>query len=249
MPPTLSARSNDRLDAWLVDLDGAHEALEAAELALPRLSIEDAVRGAGFVDSRHGARWRAARIALRIAIERIGGRASRGVPFVIEAQGRPTLPGCGVVFSLAHTMTADAAHALIAVGTAGPIGCDLEGERAIAMNADRLARLRQAGGALSPPGRTTSSEIEAWVRLEALGKADGRGVWPVLDAAGVHGARALTAQDTAAGVRGLATALGVMVADVVLPAPLRGAIAAPPRVLAGPVVVPGGLDDLLVGAT
>lgn len=247
MPPTMSARSDDRLDVWLVDLDGAREALEAIEIAAPRLSNEDAVRGAGFADPRHGTRWRAARIALRIAIERIGGPALRGVPFVVEAQGRPTLPGSGIVFSLAHAMSPEAAHALIAVGTAGPLGCDIERERAIAMNAERLARLRRAGEALSPPGRAISSEIEAWVRLEVLGKADGRGIWPVLDAAGVHGARTLTAQETAAGVRGLAAALGVAVADVLLPVPLRGAIAAPFRAV-GAAVVPGGLDDLLAGA-
>lgn len=249
MPPTLSARRDDRLDVWLVDLDGAHEALEAAEVALPRLSTEDAVRGSGFSDPRHGARWQAARIALRIAIERIGGPALRGMPFGIEAQGRPTLPGSGVVFSLAHTMSPEAAHALIAVATAGPLGCDIESGRTIAMSAVRLARLRQAGEALAPPGRSNAGELAAWVRLEALGKADGRGVWPVLDAAGVHGARPVTAQETAAGVGRLATVLGVTVADVELPAPLRGAIAAPPRLLGGSPVLPGALDDLLAGAT
>lgn len=249
MPAIVSARQDGGFHLWLVDLDHGREALERAERAVPRLSAEEIARGQGIADLRQGARWRAARIALRIALERVSDETVRRKPFVLEAQGRPVLPGNSVVFSLAHTMSPDAAHALIAVATSGPLGCDIEREREIAMSAERLARLRLAGEALAPRGRASCGDIGAWVRLEALGKADGRGVWPVLDAAGVHGVRDMTAGETAVGVRGLAGALGVAVADVVLPAPLRGAVAAPPRMLGGLAVAPRGLDDLLTDAT
>lgn len=245
MPPALSQDPRDRLGLWLVDLDAARDRIEAAEAAAPRLAPDDLARASGHADPRQRARWRTARIALRIGLERLASRSWRRQPFVIEAHGRPVLPGTGLAFSLAHTMVPDAAHALLAVATVGPLGVDIERERDIAMAGERRASLRRAGLALSRHEPPASSDVAAWVRLEALGKADGRGVWPVLEAAGVHGSRAVTPDQATARVRGIAHAIGVALADVVLPQPLLGAVAAPPSLLAGAAIVPGGLDDLL----
>lgn len=245
MPSILSRQWSGRFALWLVDLDLARPALDAAEDVRPRLAADDEARAARFADRQHGARWRAARIALRMALERMAGDAVRGTPLVIEPHGRPSLPGSGVVFSLAHTIGPAAAHALIAVATDGPIGCDIEREREVAMTSRRRARLRHAAETLAPLPQGDAGEIAAWVRLEALGKADGRGVWPVLDAAGVHGGSAPADEDAATTVRGFARALGVSIADVVLPVPLHGAVAAPSGMLGALPLVPRGIDDLL----
>ena len=68
------------MELWLVDLQAAAPALEALERQIPRLSADDRTR-AGRLHDRGERRQRlAAYIALRIAIERIGGAAGQENP-------------------------------------------------------------------------------------------------------------------------------------------------------------------------
>jgi 4'-phosphopantetheinyl transferase len=84
---------------------------------------------------------------------------------------------------LAHTHGV----ALIAVCREGAIGVDIEYERPVAMAPDRRAAIEAAAQALSrqalPDGPAENARfLQAWTRIEALGKYSGEGVGAVLEA-------------------------------------------------------------------
>lgn len=178
-----------------VDLTKARDALEAEEARTVRLSDADRARfeqktsalGAG--DAR---RWRAAHIALRIALERATGSALRGVAFEIETGGRPRIPHNAAIanapeFSLAH---ADS-DALIAISVNGPVGVDIEVPRHVTISDDRRSRIEHAAQLVAPnaslPGDPDARILQSWVRLEAVAKATGLGIGRVLTEAGIVG--------------------------------------------------------------
>ena len=111
------------------------------------------------------------------------------MPFEVGATGKPLLPAGLPFFSLSHCP----GFALVAVDASGAIGVDLEATRSIRMPVDRTRLLLTAASALAPGeqelGTSDRDLLQAWVRLEAFAKADGRGIGRLLTALGIVGAR------------------------------------------------------------
>jgi 4'-phosphopantetheinyl transferase len=194
--PQPPMRPQRALEILFVDLSAAHEALDAAEMAAPRLSADERSRTSDM--QRRGNEdaplWRAAHIALRIAIERHAGAGARGVAYNIEPGGRPRLPVSDNLATSPHFNLAHAgAYALIAVSHAGPVGVDLETTREITMKPDRRKRIETAAEQLAPghplPLEPDARFLQAWVRLEAAAKASGQGIGQILTDAGVVGGK------------------------------------------------------------
>jgi 4'-phosphopantetheinyl transferase len=167
------------VDVWFVDLLAAQATLVAQERSTPRLSADDAKR---LADPRRCTQ-RLAHIALRVCIEAVGGPSLRSRPYVRGPAGKPSFDAGGPHFSLAHTHGV----ALIAVCREGAIGVDIEYERPVAMAPDRRAAIEAAAQALSrqalPDGPAENARfLQAWTRIEALGKYSGEGVGAVLEA-------------------------------------------------------------------
>jgi 4'-phosphopantetheinyl transferase len=168
-------------ELWLVDLEASSAALAAAEAATPRLSDEDSLRWEKMTDAARHER-RLAHIALRVLLERSIGPAIRRVPFVRSSTGKPALPNAGGIgFSLAHASR----FALIAIGPE-PLGVDIEGPRPVRIPAARRlpierAAVALAGGRPLAGGDDDARLLSAWVRLEAVAKARGEGLAPVLE--------------------------------------------------------------------
>ena len=168
-------------ELWFVDLTACAPSLLQVERQQPRLPAGDQFGG-------HNERM-VAHIALRIILERHSGQVVRGLPFEVGTSGKPLLPESLPFFSLSHCR----GFALIAVDASGAIGVDLESTRSIRMPADRTRLLLAAASALAPSekelGGTDQDLLQAWVRLEAFAKADGRGIGHLLTALGIVGAR------------------------------------------------------------
>ena len=138
--------------------------------------------------------------------------------------GRPELPkvathsGGGAV-SLAHT----GRYALAGCARGGSIGVDLEAPRGVAIDARRrdiiitAARALTAAPLLSGEG---ACMLQSWVRLEALAKADGRGIGHLLAAIGAIGGGG-----NATGATTLAALGGIEVRDLDTGPALYGAVA------------------------
>lgn len=175
-----------RAELWLVDISREWAALEALEARQGLLSDAEIARADKFKDSGERYRhWRAAHIALRLALTRFLGEAARRVPYVIEAAGKPVLPAPAPSFSLSHS----AGLALIAVAERGSVGVDVEEARQRRVTPERRRMIEQAaiaigGGAPLPCESDPELRfVQAWCRLEAAGKSDGRGVGAILSAA------------------------------------------------------------------
>lgn len=195
------------LELWLVDLDATAGRLMAAEADCSRLSPQEAERAQAFTDDSVRQRWLSAHIALRLLLERWGGAGLRSQPFQVAPGGRPFLPGPAPHFSLAHA----GQFALIGLTRSAPLGVDIELISPRVMPLERRSRLVSfandvAGGAELPhmhsaaasgahaaagPGESANVEtaafIQAWCRVEAFAKADGRGLLAVLSQAGIMG--------------------------------------------------------------
>lgn len=200
------------MELWLVDLQACAAALEHVEAATPRLSeaCECQLATMAVADARRDRRL--THIALRIALERKLGPSVRGIAFARSASGEPSLPDHNASFSIAHTP----GLAVIAIAGAGPIGIDIEKSRIVRMPALRRApieaeAIRLAAGA--PLGGRDADErfLRAWVRIEAVAKARGTGVGPLLETVRPRSAGGQTpAPDLAAP----ADALAVLVHDL-----------------------------------
>ena len=168
-------------ELWRVDLDETEAALETLEAAVPRLSDDILERLDRMTDAALRRERRLAHIALRILLEARLGSGVRRVPFVRSASGKPSLAAADVDFSLAHTQ----GLALIAIGC-GPLGVDVERTRAVRIPVARRGpieaeAIRLAGGAplAGPDGDVRF--LSAWARIEAVAKAHGSGVGPILE--------------------------------------------------------------------
>jgi 4'-phosphopantetheinyl transferase len=177
-----------------VDLVRSQALLDAEERHAPRLSGADIERAGAITDETARRLWRTARIATRVVLERMTGESLRGIPFRIEAGGRPVLPQGQPHFSVSHSGGA----ALIAIARDMPVGVDLERkDRALRMSADRRLRIVGASERLGP-GPLLSGDgddgdvLVAWVRLEAVAKALGTGIGRLLTEEGVIGGRGPT---------------------------------------------------------
>lgn len=127
---------------------------------------------------------RAAHIALRVLIERAFGAAGRGVAYAVSPKGKLSLPGLSGGFSLSHIP----GWALIGLAPREPIGVDLERRRPITMSADRQGAIERAAEILAVqtlPVEPEARFLQAWVRLEAVSKAEGTGLGPLLTRLGI----------------------------------------------------------------
>ncbi len=184
----------DDVELWFVDLSACAGALDDAERATPRLAVAEIKKITASITPASAAERRAAYIALRILCERFWGPSWRGVPYTLTGSGKPALIGLGGAqaapggsFSLAHVDR----YALIGVTRAGAIGVDLEPDRQPTVSDERRQRIESAAialarGAMLPEARQRRF-LQAWVRLEALAKADGRGIGRLLTGLGIIG--------------------------------------------------------------
>jgi 4'-phosphopantetheinyl transferase len=180
------------LNIVFVDLEASAALLETAERDVPRLSASDIARVRSLAHDPDGQRrWRFSRIALRIVLERAAGPAHRNADFAVDKNGRPSLAGSAPYFNISHSGSA----ALIAVSKSAPVGVDLEHERELSMTEDRRRRVAAAAsGLMSEPATmvhlgTDVDVLRDWVRLEAVAKARGTGIGPLLTENGVIGGK------------------------------------------------------------
>ncbi len=174
---------------------------------------------------------------------------------------RPVLDGGGAVFSLSHASgfalialaseASDAGAAVVPGGmaasdTAPPatIGVDLEAAtRRLAMPRDRQDAIRRAGSALLPAagplGDDSVAVLRAWTRLEAVAKADGRGIGWLLSELSARTRRPVAIEAVQAAADRTLSRLAVRVHDLTpddgLPPALVAAIALPVGDRAPPV--------------
>lgn len=179
------------LDVVFIDLVTSRHLLEQEEAATPRLSPGDRLRVERLgSDPERQWRWRTARIATRIVLERAAGPLMRGIDFEIAKGGRPGLGEGHPHFNVSHTGDA----ALIAVCRSSPVGVDIERDRTLSMTPERRRRIIGAAAGLSgelPRGEDDCSNdldvLRSWVRLEAIAKARGSGIGVLLTEEGVVG--------------------------------------------------------------
>ena len=177
-------------EVWLVDCVRSADTLDAEEAKSQRLSDDEIGRGRRIPGDLDRRIWRASHIALRLLVERWAGPTLRRVPFDFTPGGRPELPRPAPAFSLSHS----GSLALIGLVRRGTIGVDLQEVAPRLVKEERRQRmedyaLRIARGAPLPEGRDLRF-IQAWTRIEALAKADGRGIGKTLTEAGLLGAPA-----------------------------------------------------------
>jgi 4'-phosphopantetheinyl transferase len=215
------------MELWLVDLQAAALALETLERETPRLSRDDRRRAQRLGEPRERRQRLAAYVALRIAIERMGGEALRRQPFTRSEAGKPHLGAAAPSFSLAHTPR----MALLGVAQLSQIGVDLEEHRSLRLSARRRQEILAIGAGLARrPLDDRAGEapvLQAWCRLEAYAKASGEGVGRLLSELGLRQSRGrqLAPCDIQAAARGLARLAGLSVADLRLPRGLYGSVA------------------------
>lgn len=216
----------------MADLNACGAALDIIEATCPRLSNGDHLKIERSVTRGAAGQRRAAYIALRLLIERAFGSEWRGVSFALAGTGKPYLEGLAGGFSLTHVDH----YALIGVSYSGPIGVDLEPVRARAVAADRRSRIEAAAQRLANdavlPVEPEARFLQAWVRLEALAKCDGRGIGRLLTGLGIIGGQSADQNAAAAYTAAITAALTVrdvaidprlgIVAAVAMPAALEG---------------------------
>ena len=216
------------LELWCVDTRASGPALRGLEQSVPLLSDWERCRAATFADAAQAQEWLAAHIALRVVLERALGHAARGVTFVRAAQGKPRLEGAPIAFSLSHVP----GLALIALARDGIVGVDVEWTRAVRVREPRRTRIEEAGAAINPsdplPAGGDARFLQAWVRLEAVAKAEGCGIGRLLKRLGISGDRADRDEDFRARIEGVKAETQIGSRDVVLGEGLFAAVAAGP---------------------
>jgi phosphopantetheinyl transferase len=179
-----------RAEIWLFDLAELSRALFESERIIPRLAADDEARVLKIATVPERMNRRAAAIAQRLVMERMFGARMRNVTLPRDRHGRPVVPselGVSGAFSLSHT----AGWALVGCTTEAVMGVDLETPRAIRMPLNRRTLIEAASAHLAAaplPEDGDGRFLQAWVRLEALAKADGRGIGHLLTAIGAIGA-------------------------------------------------------------
>lgn len=217
-----------KIELWLVDLEGSAPALQALERDTPRLAAQDRDRALAIADPCERRHRLAAYTALRLLLERMAGAHVRGRPLLRGPGGKPRL-GEEVDFSLSHTE----GLALIGIARSHAIGVDLERERQVRVSPNRRAAICAAGAGLAAaplPEGDSAAFLQAWSRLEAFAKAQGRGLARTFAELGLRGkAQPPTPLgDIEAAARRLARTGALEVSDVNLGSGLFGAIALSP---------------------
>ncbi len=178
--------ASDRcVDLWLGSLD---------ELAAPldELDRADPLKPCAVDDEGLNGPRRVARSLLRRLLARRFGRALASQPFTAGPFGKPLIAGLGGDFNLSHTTQADGrSFALIGLGPVAAIGVDLEPTRTVRLDARRrdliIAAALRVGEGAALPDLPALRVLQAWARLEAWGKADGRGIGRTLTQFGIWG--------------------------------------------------------------
>ena len=176
------------VEIWSVDLARVTASLLSLDAEHGLLAPEERDRASGLTLRVVTEERLAATIALRLLLERVAGPGLRGVPFTRNATGKPMLPDASCHFSLSHVD----GWAVVALSTA-PVGVDVERLRTVAIDPVRRGRIEAAAAAFAPASPRAVSScghrfLQAWTRLEALAKADGRGIGRLLTELGVLGA-------------------------------------------------------------
>ena len=173
--PTLAA---DQAHLWIVPLDA-----ETADAGRPHLSAEEKERAERYRFERDGARYAAARGALRRILARYLGCEAAAVALRYGPNGKPELAQEDAVFrfNLSHS----GERALIAVTRDREVGVDIEALRPMpdaALMAERFfsAAARSAFARL-PPQERDEGFLRLWTRQEAYLKARGDGLAGPLD--------------------------------------------------------------------
>lgn len=161
---------------WLVELATVPE--------LACLSEDERLRAQAALDPRVGARYRAARTALRLVLAAAVNQRPEDLLFGYNAARQPSLlwpPASGIDFSLAYRE----GLALIALSRAGPIGADLEtvdmSVPAFDIAASEFASEEARLLARLPEEDMALGFTQLWVRKEAVAKLQGTGLWDGLD--------------------------------------------------------------------
>jgi 4'-phosphopantetheinyl transferase len=224
-------------ELWLVNLAGSAEILRVFESA-GCLSGDDVVRLSRIESAIERDNRRRCYVALRCVLERWLGNAITRVALDRTPEGRPSVPGAPVDFSLSH-----AAHfALIAVSRQGPLGVDIELQHEVDMPMARRAEIVAAAAGFSgTPEGDPSSDVDflrAWTVVEAYGKARGQGLPQVLSELGLFGAKragAVPRPEITKTASALVHAARLQVSPLRFVDPLIGALAAPKGLLVPPV--------------
>jgi phosphopantetheinyl transferase len=232
-------RSQPAARLWMVDVARNGAALRELERAYPRLSPADEIRFDGYGHDPVRAAHRNAHIALRTALEHVGGHGFRRRPFEIGPHGQRRMPAdFEGAFSLAHTGDL----ALIGWTRTGYIGVDLEQRRSVRLKGHRRAVIERAAHGLS--GRASVLErlddadarfLQSWVRLESLAKADGRGLAALFTHLGVSSSVVPSQADCALAAQSYARARAVVVHDLDVGADRFAAAALPALTQAPPI--------------
>ncbi len=218
------------IELWLVDLEACADALDAMERATPRLSKDDRKRAEAIAEPRECRHRLAAYTALRVLLERMAGPQVRGISLTRAPGGKPGLDDGHAEFSLSHTQ----GLALIAVGSSGPLGIDLEPRRIVRMSPraalEICAIATGLGGRLAAAPGSNRAVLQAWTRLEAFAKARGLGVARTLTELGQRGRgrlQALSSAELEIAARRQARTCSLSVRDLRLGPSLHAALAAP----------------------
>ena len=172
-------------ELWFADL---------AQLAAPLAALEarDPLAPAAELETLDGPR-RIARMTLRRLLARTFGSNVARTPLRAGPHGKPFLDELPGDFNVSHTIgpAAPGGCALIGIGHATAIGVDLETVRTVRLDERRRTMIIAAAIALGDgaelPGRDEDRVLQAWARLEAWGKADGRGIGHTLVKLGIWG--------------------------------------------------------------
>ncbi|MEI9901692.1 MAG: hypothetical protein WDN31_18070 [Hyphomicrobium sp.] len=160
-------------ELWCIDLIAAAPALLAFEIRTPRLSEDETHRAASLSDRTVRDEWLAAHIALRLSSSAPAGPNGGASPTrTTNAASRASKARDRVqpLSRLGPGAYRDCAQ--------GIIGVDIERTRTVRIDPQRRARIRAAAMGLSSaplPDADDAAFLQAWVRLEALAKAEGCG--------------------------------------------------------------------------
>ena len=213
--------SEPGVDLWLASLDDLAapiSELDRTDPFTPSAADDDALNGAR----------RVARSLLRRLIARRFGRELAAQPFAAGPFGKPLIAGLGGDFILAHTTREDGrSFALIGLGPVAAIGVDLEPVRTVRLDERRreliIAAAEQVGAGALMPDPPDARILQAWARLEAWGKADGRGIGRTLTHFGIWGRGGIETPAAAVALSGA----GLVVHDIDAGAGLYAAVALP----------------------
>ncbi|HEX2216668.1 MAG TPA: hypothetical protein VHG27_08275 [Xanthobacteraceae bacterium] len=219
-------RRIDEPELWLVHLARSARALEAFEADNRCLSNDDIERLTPINDPAERNNRRLCHIALRCVLERWLGPMVRTLALARTPEGKPSVPGAALEFSLSHT----GPFAAIVIARAGPLGIDIEQEQNAVMPSPRRGEIVAAAAGLTglsigDPTRDADF-VRAWTQVEAFGKARGQGLPAVLRDLGILGRGQRASADIIATSAHCARIANLQLATIPLPPRLIGTLAA-----------------------